>query len=298
MKFAKVVHNPKAGESEFTRKKLLTLIRSAGFKCSYSSTKRKGWEVIEPADADMIILAGGDGTVRKLAGALLEKQLPVGLIPLGTANNIARTLGITGTPEEIIQSWSDQYIKKYDVARIYGLKKAEFFLEGLGYGVFPRLMKALQETGDKAGNSSNRNLKMALETLHDIILTSKARYCRIAVDGADYSGDFLLAEVMNAQSIGPNLDLAPFADPGDGVLEVILIAERQRQEFADYVLNKLHNIEQSPVFNILKAKNLDIYWEGKLLHVDDEIIQLDKPQEVRIKLQEGVLQFLVPQPLA
>ena len=114
------------------------------------------------------------------------------------------------------------------------------------------------------------------------------------MDAADHSGDFLLAEVMNSQSIGPNLNLAPFADPGDGTLEVILIAERQRQEFADYVLNKLHNVEQSPVFNILKAKNLDIYWEGRLMHVDDEIFQLDKPKEIRIKLQEGVLQFLVP----
>ena len=294
MKYAKVLHNPKAGESEFSKKKLMAMIRSAGFECSYSSTKSKGWEKIEPAEAEMIILAGGDGTVRKVAGALLDKKLPVGLIPLGTANNIARTLGINGTPIDIIESWSDSNIKKYDVGRIYGLRKAEFFLESIGYGVFPRLMKAMEEKGNGLEEIPEKRLKLALETLHDIILTSKARYCKITVDGADHSGDFLLAEVMNSQSIGPNLNLAPFADPGDGTLEVILIAERQRQEFADYVLNKLHNVEQSPVFNILKAKNLDIYWEGRLMHVDDEIFQLDKPKEIRIKLQEGVLQFLVP----
>ena len=61
---------------------------------------------------------------------------------------------------------------------------------------------------------------------------------------------------MNTQSIGPNLNLAPFADPGDGQFEVILISERQRDEFATYVHNKLHGIEQPPIFNILKAKNL------------------------------------------
>ena len=294
MKYAKVLHNPKAGESEFSKKKLMAMIRSAGFDCSYSSTKSKGWEKIEPAGAEMIILAGGDGTVRKVAGELLNNKLPVGLIPLGTANNIARTLGITGKPNDIIESWSQSNIKEYDVGRIYGLKKAEFFLESIGYGVFPRLMKAMEEKDDDLKAIPEKHLKLALETLHDIILTSKARYCKITVDGADHSGDFLLAEVMNAQSIGPNLNLAPFADPGDGALEVILIAERQRQEFADYVLNKLHNVEQSPIFNILKAKNLDIYWEGRLMHVDDEIFQLDKPKEIKIKLQEGVLQFLVP----
>lgn len=292
MKSANILHNPKAGEGEFTAKKLVKLIEASGINCSYSSTKKKGWEKIEADDMDMIILAGGDGTVRKVAGALLEKKLPIGLIPLGTANNIAKTLGITGTVEQIIEGWNHKTIKKFDIGRIYGFKKADFFLEGFGYGVFPRLMKEMKNKPEKA--SAERNINIALETLHDIILSSKARYCRITLDGADYSGSFLLAEVMNTQSIGPNLNLAPFADPGDGSFEVILISERQREEFAMYVLNKLNGKEQSPIFNILKAKNLEIYWEGKLLHVDDEIIALKEPVEIKIKLQEGVLEFLVP----
>lgn len=294
MKSANILHNPKAGEGEFTGKKLIRLIEASGLKCSYSSTKKRGWEKIEPADTDLIILAGGDGTVRKVAGELLDKKLPIGLIPLGTANNIAKTLGITGTVSEIIEAWNHRNIKKYDIGRIYGLKKSGFFLEGFGYGVFPRLMKEMKNKTENMSNSTERNINTALEELHDIILTSKARYCKIALDGADYSGKFLLAEVMNTQSIGPNLNLAPFADPGDGSFEVILISERQRDEFANYVLNKLNGIEQPPVFNILKAKNLEIYWEGKLLHVDDEIIQLKEPVEIKIKLQEGVLEFLVP----
>lgn len=294
MRSANVLHNPKAGEGEYTKKKLLALIEAAGFKCSYSSTKKKGWDKIEAADTDFVVLAGGDGTVRKVAGALLDKKLPIGLIPLGTANNIARTLGVTGKPKDIIKAWNNKHIKKYDVGRIYGLKKAGFFLEGFGYGVFPRLMKEMHKKERKLTDSPEKSMRKALETLHDIILNSKARYCKISLDGADHSGNFLLAEVMNTQAIGPNLNLAPFADPGDGSFDVILIAERQREEFATYVHNKLHGVEQPPVFNILKAKNLDIYWEGRLLHVDDEIIEMKEPVEVKIKLQEGVLEFLVP----
>jgi diacylglycerol kinase family enzyme len=294
MKFANLLHNPKAGEGEYTKKKLLALIQSFGFDCSYSSTKKKGWEKMEAAESDFIILAGGDGTVRKVAPELLDRKLPIGLIPLGTANNIAKTLGIIGDPAGIIEAWKNKNLRKFDVGRIYGLKKASFFLEGLGYGVFPRLMKEMRKAESRLIDSPEKSLNLALETLHDIILASKARYCKISVDGADYSGEFLLAEVMNTQSIGPNLNLAPFADPGDGSLDVVLIAERQREEFANYVHNKMHGVEQTPVFNILKAKNLEIYWEGKLLHVDDEIIELNDPQEVRIKLQEGVLEFLVP----
>jgi len=294
MKSANILHNPKAGEGDYTKNKLIKLIESSGFKCSYSSTKKTGWEKFEPADSELLILAGGDGTVRKVAGELLDKKVTIGLIPLGTANNIARSLGISGKAEEIIKTWSEKNVKKFDVGRIYGLKTDGFFLEGFGYGVFPRLMKEMKKKKDRLTSSPEKNLKIALEALHDIILSSKARYCKISIDGADHSGRFLLAEVMNTRSIGPNLDLAPFADPGDGSFEVILISERQRDEFAAYVLNKLHGKEEPPIYNILKAKNLEIYWEGKLLHVDDEIIQLKESTEVRIKLQEDVLEFLVP----
>jgi diacylglycerol kinase (ATP) len=294
MKVAKLLHNPKAGGGEYTHKKLARLINRAGFDCSYSSTKKEGWEKIKPADSDMIVIAGGDGTVRKVARVVLEKNMTLALLPLGTANNIAKTLGISGTPEEVIETWESGVIKPFDVGRIYGLKKQTgFFLEGIGYGAFPRLMKEMKKKKDELPDSPEENLKIALETLHDIILTSKARYCKISLDGTDYSGKFLLVEVMNTQSIGPNLNLTPVGDPSDGEFEVILVSERQRDEFAAYVHNKLHGIEQPPIFNILKAKNLEMYWEGRLLHIDDEIVELKKPKDARIKMQEGLLKFLV-----
>jgi diacylglycerol kinase (ATP) len=294
MKTVRVLHNPKAGAAELNKKKLLKLLQTAGYRCSYTSTKKSGWDDIDTGETDFVVLAGGDGTVRKVAKSILDLRLAIGLIPLGTANNIANTLGVSGDPQEIIKGWNDAETKAFDVGRIYGLKDAEFFLEGMGFGVFPKLMKDMRKKKNKKDGLPEESLKTALHVLHDIILNMKASYCKISVDGADHSGKFLLAEVMNTQSIGPNLNLASFADPGDGQLEVILIAERQREEFAAYVHNKMHGIDQPPVFNILKAKNLDIYWEGKLLHVDDEIIELKKTKDIRIKLQENVLKFFVP----
>jgi diacylglycerol kinase (ATP) len=293
MKNAKVFYNPKAGAAGLKKKQLVKLLEKAGYGCSYSSTKKPGWDKIDAVKTDFVVLAGGDGTIRKVARSILDLHLPIGLLPFGTANNIAKTLSVNGTPEEIINSWDANQTKSFDVGRIYGLKKAEFFLEGIGFGVFPRLMKEMHKRHDRDSKKPDENLNTALETLHDIILASKARYCKVSLDGTDHSGKFLLVEVMNTQSIGPNLNLASFADPGDGMFEVILIAERQREEFAAYVHNKLYGIDQPPIFNVLKAKNLDIYWEGKLLHVDDEIIQLKKSADIRIKLQEGVLNFLV-----
>src|SRR3954471_23533962 len=104
MKSVKLFHNPTAGEGDHSRQSLVTQIEKAGYDCSYSSTKKEGIEETTPKDADILVVVGGDGTVRKLAAHLLEQPLrqkagPIGLLPAGTANNIARTLGIKGSNE-------------------------------------------------------------------------------------------------------------------------------------------------------------------------------------------------------
>jgi diacylglycerol kinase (ATP) len=304
MKVAKVLHNPGAGDGENSDKDLIAAIEAEGYKCSYLSTKQKGWEkkdleTMQSTDVDFIVVAGGDGTVRKLAHALLErklidKKLPIGLLPLGTANNIAKTLGITGSTQEIIKGWSQQFIKKYDVGRIDGVKKHKFFIESYGHGVFPRLMKEMKKLDKSVFDSPEQKIKIALQVLHQIIMNYKTKLCKLNIDGEDYTGKFLLVEIMNTSSIGPNLYLAPFADPGDEYFEVILITDGQREQFADYVKGKLEGREESPFFTALRAKKIQIYWEGTALHADDEHILLDEPADVKLELQSGLLEFLIP----
>ena len=304
MKVAKVLHNPGAGDGENSDKELVAAIEAEGYKCSYLSTKKKGWEKmdwekIESREVDFIVVAGGDGTVRKLAHELLErrlidKKLPIALLPLGTANNIAKTLGIKGEPEEIIQGWKQHQIKKYDVGRIEGIKKHKFFIESYGYGVFPRLMKEMKKLDKSMFESTEQKIKTALQLLYQIITNYKTKLCKLKIDDKDYTGKFLLVEIMNTSSIGPNLHLAPFADPGDEFFEVILITENQREEFASYVKGKLDGKDEAPFFTAFKAKKLQMFWDGTALHADDEHILLDEPADVKIEVQSGLLDFLIP----
>lgn len=297
MKNIQLLHNPAAGEGQYSKQHLLEIIRSEGYECSYSSTKKEGWENIADGQLDFIAAAGGDGTVRKLAKELLNRKvldpsIPVGLLPLGTANNIARALGIYGEPEKIVQTWREPTVKKFDIGRIYGLAGHKFFLEGFGYGVFPALVRKMKGMTDSLDPEESK--AMALQTLYDIILSFKARNCKLVTDGADHSGKFLLAEIMNIRSIGPNLNLAPMADPGDGVFEIVFIPESQREEFAAHVAAKLKGHEDLPVLSTLKVKHVEIEWDGTHLHVDDEIESVEKNKKIRIEMREGLLEFYVP----
>jgi diacylglycerol kinase (ATP) len=299
MKFAKLLHNPGAGNGHLGKKELISMIQAAGFGCSYSSTKKEGWEKIESKEIDFIILAGGDGTVRRVAATLLNRKLldrkyPIALLPMGTANNIAKTLGIMGTePEKIVASWNEKHIKKYDIGRIYGIKQHKFFLESFGFGIFPELMQRMEKQSPESIDTAEKSLDTALKVLQDVIMKAQSKFCKIKIDGIEHNGNYLLVEIMNTTSIGPKLHLAPLADPGDGKFDVIMISEKQREQFAEYVGKKLNGEETIPFFELLRAKRLEIFWDGMKAHIDDEIIQLKKPGSVEIELLHGLLEFFV-----
>lgn len=296
MKYAKIFHNPGAGNGEPNREKLIELMKSAGFKCSYTSIKQEGWEDMKIDREDFILIAGGDGTVRKVAARLLdkkllEKQLPIALLPLGTANNIAHALALTGDEAEAIETWKNQNVKSFDIGTITGLKNPAFFLEGIGYGIFPYLIRKMKNSR-QVQEPVKVKIARSLELLLDITLTCKAKPCHLKIDGMECSGEFLLAEVMNTPSIGPNLNIAPSADPGDGELEVVLIAEEQREDFAAYIRNKIAGKERPPFLSVIKAKKLEMRWEDTILHVDDEYMELTKPVSLHIELMSGRLGFM------
>ena len=297
MKRVNLLHNPTAGDNDFSQKELVKLIEAEGFECQYSSVKDDNWADFK-VDTDFLIIAGGDGTVRRVAKAImqrkrLDKQYPLALLPHGTANNIACALQIDGEVGDIVKSWHSENRKRFDIGKIYGLGDDRFFLEGFGYGVFPRLMKVMSKIEEEIGDSAEEKLKAALAVLYDVVLNYEARDCRIVVDGTEHAGRFLLVEVMNIRSIGPNLVLAPNADPGDGELEVVLIPESDREKFEAFVLSHINGNDDKFDFTTIKGKNIELYGDGKDLHIDDERLKVEKPVEIRIEMQPDMLNFII-----
>jgi diacylglycerol kinase (ATP) len=299
MKHAKLLHNPTAGSGEYDDLELISMIKANGFECDYSSVKEKDWEDINP-DVDFLIIAGGDGTVRKTAKKILERKLidgvwPVGLLPLGTANNIASTLGLTGMEhEELIRAWKQNKRKRYDIGRLAGAGDATFFMEGFGYGLFPYLIKQMLKREDPGPETPEESMKASLKKLHELILEYEPKQCNLQINGRDHSGKFLLAEVMNTQCIGPNMALSPGSNPGDGELEVVLIPESDKMKFASYIMKKIEGVEEEYKFHTVKATKINISWEGTHVHADDKVLKIPKGSEVRVEIRKGVLEFLIP----
>ena len=296
MKNVNLIHNPGAGDGDHEKKSLLELLKKEGYECRYFSTKKKGWEKFK-SHADLLVVAGGDGTVRKVAGEILKRKLynrpySIGVLPLGTANNIATTLGMGGKVEKVIRSWETNTLADFDIGRLRKVPEHKFFLESFGYGLFPALIEKMKDVEDDDNQSPEERLGMALEKLQRIIHTMAAKQCSITIDDKDYSGKFLMVEVMNTPSIGPNLCISPRSHPGDGQFEVVIVKDSDRKKLAAYVagLKKA----KSCIFDltVIKGRNIKIVSELAPVHCDDELVNLPSDSEVSIILKKSALHFL------
>lgn len=298
MKVVKLVHNPTAGDEEHNKEKLIKLIEKAGFECRYTSTKEDGWKEDLEEEADIFAVAGGDGTVRKLVKQVLKQKklvgdTPITLLPLGTANNIAKSLDVTTNVAEAVQCWKNCRVKKIDIGVVDNVPDIDFFLEGFGFGIFPYLMKEMKKR-EVVYDSPEEELRGALKTLHKILWTYEPRECKLEIDGTDHSGKFYMVEVLNIRSIGPNMVLAPLANPGDGEFEVVLVPEAHKEKFSDYLLERLTDGDEPYHFHTLKGKKIKIRWDGTRMHADDEMLKLERERDIKIEVKEGALSFLLP----
>ncbi len=299
MPVATIFHNPGAGDEQHSKKKLLTILEENGFECRYSSTKDKKWEK-QPIDplSDCIIIAGGDGTVRKVIGMLLRQPvldslLPIGIITLGTANNISKTLGIEKDPETVVKSWKESRLQRFDIGRIFNVPAEEFFIESFGYGLFPYLMMEMKKKKKEVEKLiPDEKLLFTLKLLRDILDKYEPRECNLIIDGKDHSGSYILAEVMNAKSIGPNLELAADNDPADGVFEVVVIRGDEKEKFSAYLQQRINGEDLPYTYHTIRGKDISISWQGTHIHVDDAIVKLEEGETVEIKMRPGLLNFM------
>jgi diacylglycerol kinase (ATP) len=95
---------------------------------------------------DLIAVAGGDGTVGKVARCVIGSRTPIAVLPMGTANNVANGLGVAGRPlEELIEGWKSARCVNFDVGLAKGPWGSQHFIEGFGIGLFAETMSRLKE---------------------------------------------------------------------------------------------------------------------------------------------------------
>jgi diacylglycerol kinase (ATP) len=286
-----VLHNPKAGNGDHSQERLLAEITGAGHQVlAYHSTKKKGWKKLlrDPGKAGLVVVAGGDGTVGKVALALEAMPLPMAIMPLGSANNVATSLGITSHHSDWIAAWDSAPVLEFDLGHADADGKKGRFLEGFGLGLFSRLL----EKASGGSEGGEEKVEAGAERLDDLLARATPSSWRITLDGEVLEESLLLLEVLNIPRLGPSLCLAPDADPADGMLDVVLLREHDRDALAAQLNG---NDGDAASFDVRRARQVIIETDGAKSHLDDELWPR-KPEKIeRVTLcVEGSRRFLVP----
>lgn len=294
-----LIHNPGAGRQRRDEaKQLFELLTRAGHDVRYRSAKAPGWKRALKKKADLVVVAGGDGTVGKVARRMVGRGIPIALLPSGTANNIARSLGQVARPfEELVRGWEGARRVKLDAGLASGPWGERYFIEGIGAGLFAEVL----------ANPASEKLKQradpvetALRRLHDRAVHTEPLEITGALDGEDVSGRYVMFEALNMAYVGPNLHLAHDSRPGDGELDVVLVSEAQRERLLYYLEHWQEKRERLAVLPTRRGKRLQLEWTGFALHIDDRLKPNTKlkPRQmagmVEARLAGAAVEFMVP----
>jgi diacylglycerol kinase (ATP) len=295
-----LIHNPSAGDGRPAGEDLEEILEGAGFQLRYASTD-KDWKKALDKRADAVVAAGGDGTVAKVMRRMRGDERPVALLPLGTANNICRTLGVIGDARAIASEWRVAAVRPYDIGLLHAPWGEEVFVEAFGGGIFAesivRGRQEVEEPGSIVGPETDR----AMLLLREVVNAARPRPWRIEVDGRDVSGDYLAVEVLNIRFAGPNVPLAAEADPGDGLLDVVLIGEQERRSLLEHLSGRLeHAAADLPHLRIERGRQVRLALARPFppLHIDDDIVgddigALDVDEATfEIELEAGAIKLL------
>jgi diacylglycerol kinase family enzyme len=283
-------HNQKAGDNA-SLSWIKELIETSGHELIRVFDREAAIGELLDERTDLVVVAGGDGTVSSAARLLAGRPIPLAILPLGTANNIAKTLQGEATSEQLAASWDTAARRRLDLGCARGPWGERRFLEGAGIGLVPATITSIKTKPFDAEDVASK-LARALNRYCEVLSCLEPRRVTLTVDGQEIAGDFILAEVMNTRSVGPNLVLASDADPSDGQFCVVTAGEEHRDELARYLHDRAEGREGSLALPAMPAREVEI--QGLVdAHVDDEVVRASILEPISIRLEAAAVEFLL-----
>ncbi len=179
------------------------------------------------AEVDLVLGAGGDGTIRVVCSGLAETGIPFGLIPAGTGNLLARNLGIPLDESAALEVAFDGADKAIDVVRIsVDSQPADHFMVMAGIGIDAMIMQSTNPELKKAVGSAAYFVAAAQNANHP------AAHATIQVDDAEpFKRRAHVIVVGNVGYLQANIPLIPDAKPDDGLLDVMIASPRSARDW-------------------------------------------------------------------
>ncbi|TDL77980.1 diacylglycerol kinase [Peribacillus frigoritolerans] len=273
MKRARIIYNPTSGREAFKKQlpEVLQKFEIAGYETSCHATTCEGDAIQAARDAgergfDLVIAAGGDGTVNEVVNGLadLEKRPQLGVIPVGTTNDFARAIGI---PRDNILTAVDSILageaRAIDIGRVNG----HYFVNIAGGG---RLTELTYEVPSKLKTVLGQ-LAYYLKGI-EMLPSIRPAEVEIEYDGKLFKGEIMLFLVSLTNSVGGFEKLAPDSKLNDGMFDLLILKKANLADFirvASLALRGEHISDSNIIYTtanrvkVISAQKMQLNLDGE-----------------------------------
>ncbi len=242
--------------------------------------------------ADLVIAAGGDGTLVGVANGLVHSPVPLGILPLGTGNNLARAILIPLKLDEAVELLvSDHAIMEVDALKV----GERYFFSNVSVGISPQMMSDTKSAHKKLFG----RLAYVLAMVKRSSIFQRHRYI-LTLDGQPRS--IRAAEVMisnNTLLEKPPFLFGPPETLNDGQLEIYLVTARTLGDYVRLVWGLFRRPGKStPKLSHLGATHsvrIDAHRRSHLVQADGEVIGRTP---VEVQLVPKAIHVIMPKPAA
>ena len=231
--------------------------------------------------AHLIIAGGGDGTINEIGSVVVDTNIPIGILPLGSGNGLARHLKIKNNISQLVKSINGWRFHEVDVFSIND--KLFFNVAGIGFDAF---------ISKKFENKKQRGfLGYFVEILKEFNRYKEKRY-EINIDGKVYREKSFFITFANSSQFGNEAKIAPFASINDGLVDVCIARKFPLFLIFYYgFLLRIGKINSSKKIKIIKGSHVLVNREEDgPVHVDGEPLTMGK--QIELKLFPKKLQVL------
>ena len=221
-----IVHGARADRPEL--RQMVSWVRQRGHAVEVHVTWNAGDAEVIAAEAadrgtDVVIACGGDGTLNEVVNGLDGRDVPLGVVPLGTANDFARQTGIPEDANHAMDVILRRKPVRIDTASMNGRRFLNVSTGGVG-------AEATAETPADA-KASLGPLAYAITAVRKLA-GNEVRHASFSSAGFDLEVDFMAFAVGSARVTGGGTMMTPDASVTDGLLDLCVIETMARRDFA------------------------------------------------------------------
>ncbi|MGE5073586.1 MAG: diacylglycerol/lipid kinase family protein [Anaerolineae bacterium] len=298
VRYAKLIANPGAGKGTEINTKVKLAVRcleQLGIQTDVALAKPKeeATPIAEKAAEDgynIVIAMGGDGTIEAVMRGLVGTKTRLGILPFGTENNVAKSLGIPEDIEAACKLIADAETRKLDIGQVKvknGPKMYFWELTVVG------LVAALFPEGKKILKGELSKLKDAADTL--LAHETKSKIFMKMDDDSRVEVETMLVVVSNTPMFGKNFLVAPTASLEDGLLDILVYPDFSKAELIAYFAAIMdEGYSENEKVQHYRARKLEIKTKPPL-EANADAVDLGKGN-MKIRCLPGALRVIAPAP--